>query len=272
MSVAIHLVLIFILFASLLTFPDPPPGQEGILVNLGLPDVGQGDENAPPAAVAEPVPQPQPEVTPPPTPTPTRPEPVKEREVRTTEDPEAAALRRKQEADRKAQAEADAKRRAEEDAKRRAEEDARRKAAEEAARQKAEADRLKGEVGGLFGGGSGRGNTGTSGNQGDPSGDPNAGNLSGVSTGIGTVGGGLGGRNVVSAPRITDTSQDRGSVVVRVCVDASGNVTSAAFTQQGSTATSARLKDLAVSNARTWKFGPGADNQCGTITYNFQVR
>lgn len=273
MSVAIHLVLIFILFASILTFPDPPPGQEGILVNLGLPDVGQGDENAPPAAPAEPVPaaQPQEEVAPPKA-EPAKPEPVKEREVRTTEDPEAVALRRKQEQERKAQAEADAKRRAEEDAKRRAEEDAKRKAAEEEARKKAEADKLKGDIGGLFGTGSGKGNTGKPGNQGDPSGDPNAGNLSGVSTGIGTVGGGLGGRSVVSAPRINDTSQDRGTVAVRVCVDADGNVTSAVFTQQGSTATSAKLKDLAVSNARKWKFGKGADNQCGTITYNFRVQ
>ncbi len=272
-SVLIHLILIMLVLIPLLTFPDPPPGQEGILVNLGLPDVGQGTDNAPPAAREEPQPKPTPqeEVTPP-KPTPTKPEPAKEREVRTTEDPEAIALRRKQEQERKAQAEADAKRRAEEDAKRKAEEDARRKAAEEEARKKAEADRLRGDIGGLFGSGSGKGNTGTPGNQGDPGGDPNADKLSGVSTGIGTVGGGLGGRKVTSAPQITDTSQDRGTVVVRVCVDAAGNVTSAAFTQAGSTATSAKLKDLAVTNARRWKFGPGEDGQCGTITYNFRVQ
>lgn len=273
-SVSIHVVLLFLLFASFLTFPDPPPGQEGILVNLGLPDVGQGDENAAAGTpdIAEPKPQPKEEPAPPKTQPASKPEPVREKEVRVTEDPEAIALKRKQEQEKKAQAEADAKRRAEEDAKRRAEEDAKRQAAEKAAAEKAAADKLKGELGGLLGSGKGKGNTGTSGNQGDPGGDPNADKLTGVSTGVGRVGGGLGGRQVTSAPTITDDSQDRGTVVVRVCVDAAGNVTSATFTQAGSTATSARLKDLALTNARRWKFGPGEDGQCGTITYNFTVK
>jgi TonB family protein len=270
-STLLHIILILLVLFPLLTFPDPPPGQEGILVNLGLPDVGQGDDNAGPTAPAEPVVKPQ-EETAPPKAEPAKPEPVKEKEVRVTEDPEALALKRKQEQEKKAQADADAKRKAEEDAKRRAEEDAKRKAAEKAAADKAAADKLKSDVGGLFGTGSGKGNTGKPGNQGDPSGDPNADKLSGVSTGVGTVGGGLGGRGVVAAPKITDNSQDRGRVVVRVCVDANGNVTSATYTQQGSTATSTKLRDLALANARTWKFAPGADNQCGTITYNFQVQ
>jgi outer membrane biosynthesis protein TonB len=274
-SVSIHVVLLFLLFASFLTFPDPPPGQEGILVNLGLPDQGQGDENASAGSpeIAEPEPEPKQEEAAPPKSEPaSKPEPVKEKEVRVTEDPEAVALKRKQEQEKKAQAEADAKRKAEADAKVKAEADAKRKAAEEDARKKAEADKLKGEMGGLFGGGKGKGNTGTPGNQGDPNGDPNADKLTGVSTGVGKVGGGLGGRKVTDAPKIKDDSQDRGTVVLRVCVDAAGNVTSAAYTQAGSTATSAKLKDLAVSNAKRWKFGPGEDGQCGTITYNFTVQ
>lgn len=273
-SVSIHVVLLFLLFASFLTFPDPPPGQEGILVNLGLPDVGQGDENAAAGTpdVAEPTPQPKEEAAPPKTEPAAKPEPVKEKEVRVTEDPEAIALKRKQEQEKKAQAEADAKRKAEADAKLKAEAEAKRKADEKAAADKAAADKLKGELGGLLGSGKGKGNTGTSGNQGDPNGDPNADKLTGVSTGIGRVGGGLGGRKVTSAPKITDDSQDRGTVVLRVCVDADGNVTSAAFTQAGSTATSTKLKNLALDNARRWKFGPGEDGQCGTITYNFTVQ
>lgn len=271
-STLFHIILILLVLFPLLTFPDPPPGQEGILVNLGLPDVGQGDNNAAPPQAAEPVVKPQEEAAPPKA-EPAKPEPVKEKEVRVTEDPEALALKRKQEQEKKAQAEADAKRKAEEDAKRRAEEDAKRKAAEKAAAEKAAADKLKGDLAGaLSGSGSGKGNTGTPGNQGDPSGDPNADKLSGVSTGVGTVGGGLGGRGVVAAPKITDNSQDRGKVVVRVCVDANGTVTSATYTQQGSTATSTKLRDLAIANARSWKFAAGADNQCGTITYNFQVQ
>jgi len=273
-SVSIHIVLLFLLFASFLTFPDPPPGQEGILVNLGLPDQGQGDENAAAGTpeTAEPEPQPKEEPAPPKTEPAPKPEPVKEKEVRVTEDPEAIALKRKQEQEKKAQAEADAKRKAEADAKQKAEADAKRQAAEKAAADKAAADKLKGEMGGLFGGGKGKGDTGTPGNQGDPNGDPNADKLTGVSTGIGKVGGGLGGRKVTSAPTIKDDSQDRGTVVLRVCVDADGNVTSATFTQAGSTATSAKLKNLAIENAKRWKFGPGEDGQCGTITYNFTVQ
>ena len=66
-SIAFLIFVAIILFLPLLTYPDPPPGQEGILVNLGLPDQGQGDNNAGPAQPAEPVPTPpEPESTPPP--------------------------------------------------------------------------------------------------------------------------------------------------------------------------------------------------------------
>ena len=41
-SIAVHIALIILALIPILTFPDPPPGQEGILVNLGLPDVGGG--------------------------------------------------------------------------------------------------------------------------------------------------------------------------------------------------------------------------------------
>ena len=46
-SFVVHIVLFALALLPFLTFPDPPPGQEGILVNLGIPDVGQGEENAP---------------------------------------------------------------------------------------------------------------------------------------------------------------------------------------------------------------------------------
>lgn len=43
-SVFIHVAMLIILFIPLLKFPIPPPGQEGILVSLGMPDQGQGDD------------------------------------------------------------------------------------------------------------------------------------------------------------------------------------------------------------------------------------
>lgn len=282
-SVAVHIGLILLALLPLLSYPDPPPGQEGILVNLGIPDVGQGDENAGPTAPAEPEvaeetpeveesqPEPEPEVS--------EPEPVPEPEVVETEDPNEIALKRKKEEERKKQEEADrkkrdeeAKKRAEAEAKKRAEEEAERKAAEDA-RRRAEADKLKSDIGGLFGDGGGKGNTGTSGNQGDPNGDPNAANLEGISSGSGRVGGGLGSRGVLKSPTVSENSQKAGTVVISVCVDSSGDVISAEYTQRGSTTGDSQLVNAAIRNAKNWQFSQGSvDKQCGTISYNFKVR
>lgn len=272
-SIAVHIGLLLLALLPLLTFPDPPPGQEGILVNLGLPDMGEGDDNAGPAEPVAPVeevePTPEPEVTPPPVEETKKPEPVPQKEVIKTEDPDAVALRKereRQEAERKRQEQIEEQKRREEEARKRAE-------AEAEAKRQAEADALKKELGGLFGDGGGKGNTGKPGNQGDPGGDPDASKLEGISTGSGSVGGGLGSRGVASAPKITDNSQQQGTVVVKVCVNSSGDVVSAEFTQLGSTISDSRLKNLAVSNAQRWKFSPGSvDKQCGTITYRFRVQ
>ena len=280
LSIFIHTGIILLALLPLLTYPDPPPGQEGILVNLGLPDMGEGEENAPPAAAEAPEPaEPQEEVSEPevsqpetrPEPKPeTRPEPVRERETVTTEDPSEVALREKR---RKEQAEAERRQKEQQERERR-EREAREQAEAQQRAKEAEAQRLKDMLsGGLSGSGEGKGNTGTPGNQGDPGGDPNSDILEGISTGSGRVGGGLGSRGVMRSPTVTDNSQDRGTVVVYVCVDAAGSITEARVTQRGTTATSKRLIDKAVANARQWKFSKGdADKQCGTITYNFKVQ
>lgn len=269
-----HTLVIILLLIPLLTYPDPPPGQEGILVNLGIPDIGQGEENAGPSQpVAEQESEPEAE----PTPTkerevqkPTKTNPAPQKDVVRTEDPDAVALREQQ---KREQAERDRQER-EAEARRQAEAEARRKAAEEEARKKAEADKLKDQIGGLFGDGKGKGNTGKQGNQGDPGGDPNAGNLEGISTGSGSVGGGLSDRGVSRrGPGVQDNSQSVGSAVISVCVDRDGNVISADFTQKGSTISDGSLRSKAIADAKQWKFGKGdVDKQCGTITYRFKVQ
>ena len=287
-------LFVLLLLWPFLTLPDPPPGQEGILVNLGIPDVGQGDENAPEPVAEVEQPTPQEPVTPPvpeveevvepPQPAP-RPEPTPTKEVVETEDPAAIALRKKKErerreriaeereAERKA-AEAEARKAAEAEAKRIADAEAKaeaeRKAA--AARKAAEA---KAKYSGAFGGGDGegKGNTGTAGNQGDPNGDPNSDILEGISVGKGRVGGGLGGRGVRGAPDVTDRSQKTGTVVIYVCVDSDGNVISAKYQMGGSSTQDPTLVRKATSNAKRWKFSKGdADKQCGTIKYEFKVK
>jgi outer membrane biosynthesis protein TonB len=277
LTVVVHTLFILLLMLKVASHPKVvPPPPEGILVNLGLPDVGQGTDNTPgpPVPVPEPpVDKPKPKPTKEPTivtkptkPTPS-PKPVQKPTV-TTEDPNAIAIRQQKEREKQQREESDRIAREENAAKQRADDERKRK--------DAEAKAMKDQIGGLFGGGgkgSGKGNTGKPGNQGDPDGDPNAKNLNGVTTGTGSVGGNLGSRNLRSKPSITDNSQDEGTVVLYVCVDKDGNVISADFTQKGSTTSSANLVSLARSNAMRWKFDAGdIDKQCGTITYRFRVQ
>ena len=314
------ILFVLLLFVPLFFTTLPKPGQPGILVNLGVIDMGQGNENAGPSAAAAPPPRavepspqaPREEVAPPPPPPPPavvekpRPEPV-ERGVVATETPQQIAIRKqkareeakreaeaakrrrdKAAADRRSKAESDRLRAVELERRRRAavEAEAERARAAEAQRQRdaaaeaqrqreAEAAANRNKVGGLFGGGSGRGETGTAGNQGVENGDPNADRLKGVSTGDGRVSGGLGGRGVESSPVVRENSQRPGRVVVDVCVGPAGNILSAEYTQAGSTTTDPNLLSAAQRNARQWKFkaDPNApERQCGKITYDFKVQ
>jgi len=278
-STIFGILVLILMIIPLFKYPTPPPGQEGILVNLGLPDQGQGEENAPPAETAEPEPQPpQPEETTPPPPAEpevTQPEPEPQKEVVTTEDPDA--IRLKQEQEKKRQQEADRiqkEREAEAERQRQAEEDRQRKEAEaEAQRQKEEAaQKTKDQIGGLFGTGKGKGETGKPGNQGDPEGDPNSDRLSGVSDGVGgNIGGNLRGRGIVASPKISKATE-RGTVVIYLCVSTTGAVSEARVQQRGTTG-GASAQQQALANARKWKFSKGElDKQCGTITYNFSFQ
>jgi TonB family protein len=276
-SVVVHTLLIILTALYGFTYQNPPPEQEGILVNLGIPDVGQGEENAPAAPSEAPAEKPQPtpvEPTPPPKPAVTeRPKPQPQKEIRQTEDPEAVAIRKQKEEEKKRKEAEDRQRQIEEKQKRDAEAKAETERKRIEAEQKALRDKIAG--GGIGGGsGSGKGNTGKPGNQGDPNGDPNSKVLTGISTGSGVVGGGLGNRGVTKkGPSINDNTQEEGTVVLAVCVDEQGSVISAEYTQSGSTTNNEKLKRLAIQNARQWKFNKGAvEKQCGTIRYDFRLR
>lgn len=308
-STIIHALILALLFLPLLKFPIPPPGQEGILVSFGVPDQGEGDdkpmtqneekvEPTPPSAPAPPTePEPEPEVEEAPAkPQETTPPKAPDKKVITSEDPETAALKKKQKEEAlkakedakikeaeeaRVKKEEDAKKRAvvEEARKKAAAEDARKKAeaaaaaeaAAEAARQQAEYDSAKKQYGSVFG--AGKGNTGKPGNQGDPNGDPNADNLKGISTGSGKIGGGLDGRGVLFTPSVEEKSQSTGRIVVNVCVDKSGKVISAKYTQKGSTTADANLKQISEQASRKFKFSASnIEEQCGTITFDFKVK
>jgi outer membrane biosynthesis protein TonB len=306
-SVVMHALLILaILFAPMAPTVAPPldtkievklPPDLGIggkKVALGLPNQGQGskaspgkpDPNAGTGAPAEvekiEKPKPVPPKTSKPlepvirkTTTPTPPKPV------VTEDPAVVEAKRQEVAAKKAKEEARVK---EQEATREAERQAAEAKAKSDAIAKAKAD-AKGKYGGRFGNGKGdgsnggggtgegRGNTGTPGNQGVPDGDPNSDKLTGVS-GSGKIGGGLGNRKVVAKPpKIEDDSQKNGSIVLKICVDAEGNVISAEFTIKGSTTSDSDLVQKAITNAKKYKFSTGSnDTECGTVTYDFRVK
>jgi outer membrane biosynthesis protein TonB len=308
MSMTVHVILLLAMYFMPSLPPPVPKVPAQIVVELpqdllgggpalGLPNQGSGSNPTPG--------KPDPDAgnsgasKPEPTPTPTPPPPVKPviskpappvpaaKPVQTTEDPNAVAVRRQQEETRRKAEEAKYQQQAAErerqrqaDATRQAEADARRAADEKARAAQAAKDKFGGRFGngsgsGTNGGGgtgTGQGNTGKPGNQGKPDGDPNSRVLDGLGRGAGTVNG-FGGRGLKSAPRLSENSQVTGRVVIELCVDSDGNVTTAKYTTKGSTVTDADVIDAAVRNAKQYRFAEGgAERQCGTVTYNFIVK
>jgi TonB family protein len=263
LSFLFHVATIILLMLPLLKYPDPPPGQDGILIALGNPDEGTGpiepggpEEPTPVEQKEEPKPEPKPK------------EEVKPKEkVKSTEplvSDQELEINKKKAIEKKEKEERDLKEKQET-----AERIRIAKEREEAnKREEQEASELIKNIKKGSGGTSGK-----SGKGGQVNGDENGKVEEGISTGTGMVGGGLGGRGVVSSPILKDDSNNRGSVVVAICLDKDGNVTEAKFQLQGSTITSGKLRDLAVSNARQWRFKPGnEERQCGNITYSFKVQ
>lgn len=277
-TIIVHALLLLLLILPFITFPIPPPGEQGIVVSLGIPDMGSGNDRpemqnkevtppTPPARAAVQEVQKEPEVK-----QVSAAQPEKSPEVITAETPEEVVVPTEEELEKQREREAELQRQRDiAEAKKQAELEAQRQAELEAQKQ-AEADAKKKQFGQLLAG-TGKGNTSTPGNQGDPNGDPDASILEGISTGSGMIGGGLSNRGLLYEPEVTDDSQKTGVVVVNVCVDENGNVTSANYTQRGSSTTDSDLKALAIKNARKFRFSPGEiDKQCGTITFDFKVQ
>ncbi len=291
-SGVIHLGIIILLIMPFLTYPTPPPGQEGVMVSFGEPDIGQGDDRpvtqdedpdlmdpTPPTTtetevVEEVVEETQPDPEPEPVKTPTKPKKVTKPEKKvltSSEKAEIARKKQKAEQKRRQKAEADAKA-AEEARKRKQAEEKKKAAAAAAAKKAADLKAAKDKLGGVFSHnkGKGQGNTGKPGSQGLPNGDPNA---TKVGFGGGKVGGGLGDRGVLGTPKMRNTTNKSGRVTIKVCVNSSGRVISAEFTQKGSNTTNAKLIAIAKRNAKGFKFTKGGPSkQCGTISYNFKFK
>ncbi len=287
---ALLLVLIFYTFSASEPITETPAivldfgGGGGDNAAAGEPDKGMNDDYTPPGEQESSQPSNPATSEPEPAPTPTKSQATPPPTTPTTNDPEVAAIRQQKEKERLQREETERQERARQD------EINRQRAAEEAARkaEQERRDKVKNNAGSAFGkpgssgqgaGGGGKpGNGGINGGTGDdPFGKSNGtggGTGGGDGTGTGaSIGGGLGGRSVERRGTINDSSQKSGKVVIEVCVNASGNVVSADYTQRGSTTSDSELKNAAIRAAKGYKFAPSsADQQCGTITFNFKLK
>ncbi len=85
------------------------------------------------------------------------------------------------------------------------------------------------------------------------------------------IGGLLSNRILIDAPKVSRKHVGKGQVVVKVCVNANGDVIRAKFTQKGSTTFNESLKALALESARQTRFSRNnLAEQCGTIAYHFK--
>ncbi|MBC7777971.1 MAG: hypothetical protein H7246_21230 [Phycisphaerae bacterium] len=85
------------------------------------------------------------------------------------------------------------------------------------------------------------------------------------------IGGGLGGRSVIRRSRMDKYLLQKSEIIViYVCVDSTGIVTSALPRAKGSTTMDSELRAIALKAAISYRFlASSQEKQCGTITFNF---
>lgn len=283
-SLGLHALLILLLI--FLGFSYKAPEEEsGVLLMVGEVELSSGNDHSAsnavvtsePASVEEPAAQPESAEAPAETApaVPQQPQPKEPLIAQNNDDaPNLAAekeKKRKEEAAKKAEADAKAKAKAEADAKAKAEAEAKRKAEEEAARRKAEEDAKRKAAQNLVTGAFGN-NSGTGDKNNGIQGSVNGNSANGASRGNAGYGKyDLGGRGISgSLPRPSFNVNQSGTVVVKITVNAAGNVISAEPTS-GTTTASQELRKAATEAALRAKFKTvdGARNVTGTITYFF---
>jgi outer membrane biosynthesis protein TonB len=121
--------------------------------------------------------------------------------------------------------------------------------------------------------GGNQGVAGGRGDQGKPGGDPNSTNYTGGGHGNSgvSISRGLGGRKITGTPSFTDEFNENAKVAVDITIDANGNVTKAQYTPRGSTTSDANYKAIAERKAKQVKFNSGSDESSGTIIFNFRI-
>lgn len=242
-ALCVYVATLVCLFLIVSFSVDMPNVNEGIMINLGNSDTGMGQVDM---AVNEVAPQKR---------TPRPQAPNVEQEVVTSDKVDAPAIQQKPET----------KPRKEE------------KIVEEKPREP------KIKPGTLFPGGT-VGSTAQSegqtnqaeGNQGSENGNPDGTNTDGGGTGNSGPEFSLAGRSPVrTLGQPAYNGNDQGSVVIRIVVDAAGNVIEATYQPKGSNTENPSLVEAALKEARRAKFNkiedPTLARQTGTITYTFKL-
>ena len=272
-SAIVHILLAILIIIVTFRVKMPELSEEGLLVNFGYDETGEG--------LYEPAPQP---VQPPPPPPSTGDEGSEEAiltqdfeeapEVEKKE-PDPEELRKQAEAraaeiKRQQETEAERKRLEQEAAEKRRIEEEQRRIQQTNARTR----NAFGNTGNTGTTGQSEGVAGGQGNQGVPSGTEGARTYGpGGGTGDSNISYDLGGRGFQSLPKPPYDYQGEGKVVVEVTVDQSGRVTNARAGVTGSTTADEYLLRVAREAALKARFdvSPNTPIQKGTITYNFKL-
>lgn len=100
--------------------------------------------------------------------------------------------------------------------------------------------------------------------------EENSMNAKSINTSESKIYGEIATRNILESQAAATSTSKRGVVSIKVCVDRNGDVTTAKFTQRGSTTFNADLKKAALDAAKNIKFAKlDQTEQCGIISYKF---
>ncbi len=252
-TILVHLLVLLALIFFGLTAPFPPPGEEGVEVNLGYTDVGMGDIQKDQQAPLQEV-------------TPAEPKTAAKSkdEIITQDNEEAPAIEKKVKKPDKE----------ENQVKEKVTETPKEKTPVEPEKPKVNPNALyKGKSNTNAEGGN-EGETGQAGDQGNPFGSKDVKNHEGSGGAGNGVSYSLGGRSAKHLPKPEYKSKEQGKIVVSIWVNKNGVVTKAMAGAKGTTIADLNLRKLTEAAALKARFSedPNAPEvQKGTITYNFII-
>lgn len=258
-TIAIHALLLIVLFLLTMLAPKPPEEEEGILISFGNVDYGSGDvQPQTPTEVVD-IEESDAEVEEAPPPDPVEPTQVQPNQTQDVE--EAPAIKPKEEKPKPKEPKPVVK-----------------------PKEEPKEEKPKVDTRALYPGKKNTTNNSSSGSQGDTQQPGDAGSIDGSLNSNSSAGSGLGdsgvkwslaGRKMVVAPKIKDTSQKTGVVVINITVDKNGNVTNASGPGRGSTTSDNSLVSKAKTAALQTKFNSSSTGtvlQKGTITFTFILK